>query len=115
MWREKCLAVAILILAMGTQGWPQNAHPIFPTPPAAADSTQTRQNTKSPDLEKLRIAAEQQKMQVQKDTNRLNQLVTELKQAVDHAPAGTVSMEALKKTQEIEKLAKRLNKELRGE
>lgn len=115
MSREKWLAVVFLMLAMGTPGWPQKAHPIFPTPPAAADSTLSQQAAKSPDLEKLRVVAEQQKMQIQKDTNRLNQLATELKQAVDKAPAGTLSMEALKKTQEIEKLVKHLNKELRGE
>jgi hypothetical protein len=114
MSRKECMAVAILILATGAPGWPQNAHPIFPTPPAAADSTLTHQTTKN-DLEKLRLAAEKQKIEVQQDTNRLNQLAAELKQAVDKSPAGTLSMDAVKKTQEIEKLAKRLNKELRGE
>lgn len=115
MSRKKYMALAILMLTMGVLGWPQNAQHHFPTPPAAADSTLTQQKTKKPDLEKLQIAAEQQKMQVQKDTNRLIQLGAELKRAVDKTPAGSLSMDAVKKTQEIEKLAKRLNKELRGE
>lgn len=115
MWRNQSLSVAILMLGMGLPVWTQSTHPIFPTPPRAADSMVIEQRTKSPDLEKLRLAAEQQKMQLLKDANRLNQLASELTQAVNKAPAGTLSMDAVKKTREIEKLAKRLDKELRGE
>jgi hypothetical protein len=38
--------------------------------------------------------------------------VNELKQELDNTPAGTLSVSAVKKSKEIEKLAKRVRKEM---
>jgi hypothetical protein len=70
---------------------------------------------KNADLKQIERAAEQHKAAVQKDTERLKQLVDELKQQLDQTPAGTLSVDAVKKSKEIEKLAKRVRKEMEGD
>jgi HPt (histidine-containing phosphotransfer) domain-containing protein len=67
---------------------------------------------KSASLQQLQQQAEQHKAAVQKDTERLSELVNELKQELDKTPAGTLSVSAMKKSKEIEKLAKRVRKEM---
>ena len=71
-----------------------------------------RNPSRKADLEQLQQAAEQHKAAVQKDTERLSELVNELKQELDKTPAGTLSVSAVKKSKEIEKLAKRVRKEM---
>lgn len=60
----------------------------------------------------MQHAAEQHKMQAQKDTERLSELVNELKQDLDKTPAGALSVDAVKKSKEIEKQAKRVRKDM---
>lgn len=63
-------------------------------------------------VEKLQRAAEQHKMQAQKDADRLSQLVDQLKEELANSPAGTLSVSAIKKSKEVEKLAKQVRKEV---
>lgn len=66
-------------------------------------------------LEQMQRAAELHKVQVEKDTSRLSQMVDELKQELSKTPAGTLSVDSVKKSKEIEKLAKRVRKEMQGD
>jgi hypothetical protein len=52
---------------------------------------------------------------LRRDTERLLQLATSLKQEVERAPAGTISAASIRQSEEIEKIAKRLKKGLRAE
>jgi len=70
---------------------------------------------KPANLEQMELAAEQHKIQVVKDTSRLSQLVNELRQELDKTPAGTLSVDAVKRSKEVEKLAKRVRKEMAGD
>lgn len=62
---------------------------------------------------KKALAAERNK-QIQKETDQLLQLATELKKSVDAAVAGdALSVQAIKKTDEIEKLAKKVRSKMK--
>ena len=51
--------------------------------------------------------------QIQQDTNKLLDLATELKKSVDAAGDNTLSLEVVRKTDEIEKLAKKVRDKMK--
>lgn len=51
---------------------------------------------------------------LKRDTDKLLQLATELKIAVDRSNENTLSMDVIKKADEIEKLSKSVQKKMRG-
>jgi hypothetical protein len=51
---------------------------------------------------------------LKQDTEKLLQLATELKSAVDQSNENTLSMDVLKKAEQIEKLSKSVQKKMRG-
>ncbi len=51
---------------------------------------------------------------LKKDTDRLLELATELKQSVDKSTKDTLSLEVIKKAEEVEKLAKKVKEKMRG-
>ena len=108
------LTLAIGMLA-AAPGWAQRTGSNWPTPPSAAEQMPQAQASRRANLEQMERAAEQRKMQLQKDTDRLSQLVNELKQDLDKTPAGALSVDAVKKSKEVEKLAKRVRKEMEGD
>ena len=63
--------------------------------------------------EKARNKERQEKLK--QDTDKLYQLATELKDAVDKTTENTLSVEVIKKADEIEKLAKEVSMKMRNE
>ena len=63
-------------------------------------------------MEKARNKDRQQSLK--KDTDQLLQLATELKQYVDQSNENTLSMDVIKKAEEVEKLAHRVKEKMRG-
>jgi len=59
--------------------------------------------------------AEKEKALLKQDAARLLKLIGEIKDDLDDSPAGTVGSDDLKKTEEIEKLAKKLHKSFQSE
>jgi hypothetical protein len=51
---------------------------------------------------------------LKKDTDRLLELATELKQYVDKTNEHTLSLDVIKKAEEVEKLAKKVKEKMRG-
>jgi hypothetical protein len=51
---------------------------------------------------------------LKKDTNRLLELATELKKSVDGASEHTLSLDVIKKTEEVEKLAKKVRDKMKA-
>lgn len=92
--------------------WAQRQGSNWPSPPRSAQEMPSYEKPKAANLEQMQRTAEQHKVQLQKDTSRLGQLVDELKQELSKTPAGTLSVDAVKKSREIEKLAKRVRKEM---
>lgn len=91
--------------------------PQDPTQPPDPQFGRDRQ--KDPGEEKMEREREkalnkQRQTNLQKDTERLLQLATELKQYVDKTNEHTLSLDVIKKADEIEKLAKSVKDKMRG-
>lgn len=56
----------------------------------------------------------QRQTNLQKDTDRLLKLATELKESVDKSNEHTLSLDVIKKADEIEKLAKSVKDKMKG-
>ena len=56
----------------------------------------------------------QRQTNLQKDTDRLLKLATELKESVDKSNEHTLSLDVIKKAEEIEKLAKSVKEKMKG-
>lgn len=107
--------VLALMAGMTAPSWAQRTYSNFPSPPPAAEQMPQPQANRRRNLEQMQRVAEERRMQLQKDTDRLSQLVKELKQDLDKTPAGALSVDAVKKSKEVEKLAKRVRKEMEGD
>lgn len=105
-----------LVVAMSATAWGQRREGSnWPSPPLGAQQMPVKHEARNADLVQMQEAAERHKAEVQKDTDRLSQLVTELKQELEKTPAGTLSVDAVKRSKEIEKMAKRVRKEVQGD
>ena len=97
-----------------------------PRPPLVSASPRSSaqfplQQTQEQDEEFLRIqkesarrANEQRQLQLKRDTEKLLQLTNELKQYVDKANENILSLEVIKKAEEIERLAKSVRDRMKG-
>ena len=56
----------------------------------------------------------QRQQEIRKDSEKLLELATELKQAVDKSSADTLSLDVIKKADQIEKLAKTVKDKMKG-
>ena len=56
----------------------------------------------------------QRQQEIKKDTDKLVQLATELKQSVDKSSENTLSVDVIKKAEQIEKLAKTVREKMKG-
>lgn len=78
-----------------------------------------REHPKDPNEEKIEREREkalnkQRQTSLQKDTDRLLQLATELKEYVDKTNEHTLSLDVIKKAEEIEKLARSVKGKMKG-
>ena len=111
-------AGAILLLAL--HAYDARAQIVNPdTPDASQSGSQRQKDTDSPwvveqkrELEKKRNVARQQ--DIKKDTDKLLELATELKQYVDKTNEGILSMDVIKKADEIEKLAHSVREKMKA-
>ena len=111
-------AGALLVLVL--HGSVVCAQVVNPEVPDASQSGNQRQkDADSPwmvqqkrELEKKRNVARQQ--DIKKDTDKLLELATELKQYVDKTNQDILSMDVIKKADEIEKLARSVREKMKG-
>jgi len=89
------------------------------TPEASQSGSQRQKDTDSPwivqqknEMAKKRNVARQQ--DIKKDTDKLLELATELKQYVDKTNEDILSMDVIKKADEIEKLAHSVREKMKG-
>ncbi len=115
---RKACAALLLLFAMTAaspgvlmaQGPPT---PTFPPPPGSE-----QQRNKDPMTEKVeRDAAKQRNVQreqdIKRDTEKLLELATELKQYVDKTNENIISLDVIKKADQIEKLAKSVKEKMK--
>ena len=89
------------------------------SPIQAQDPQFGREKPKDPMEEKMEHQREkamnkQRQTSLQKDTDRLLELATELKAYVDKTNEHTLSLDVIKKAEEIEKLAKSVKEKMKG-
>jgi hypothetical protein len=103
-------ALMLIVGGVGLHVLPLEAHP------------QRREETPPPDptLEKMKKSAEKQRNlqrqgELKKDTDQLFQLATELKKSVDSSNEHVLSVEVIRKAEQIEKLAKSVREKMKAE
>jgi len=88
----------------------------MPVPPLPAQQMPESRAPKpgSAEYARQKQLAQEQKTKLMRDVDQLSAMTVELKQVLDRTPAGTLSMEAMQKAEAIQKLAKKLHKEMQG-
>ncbi|HEY7353828.1 MAG TPA: hypothetical protein VH596_13760 [Terriglobales bacterium] len=90
----------------------------MPLPPAIANPHGEEPNNHGVPLEIQRQmqkkANEQRQAEIKRDTDRLLKLSTELKEYVDKSNENVLSLDVMKKAEEIEKLARSVKNKMRG-
>lgn len=79
-------------------------------PPSASEDTARERMEK----EMAKKANEERQAQLKRDTDRLLKLATELKNSVDKTDQNTLSVDVVKKAEEIEKLAHSVKEKMKG-
>ena len=100
----------LMIAAVGGPVLPVEAHPQRKEEPPPPD----------PALEKMKKNAEKQRNQqrqgaLKKDTDQLFNLASELKKSVDSSNENVLSLEVIRKTEQIEKLARSVRDKMKAE
>jgi hypothetical protein len=110
VWIFFLCVLAVPVMAQNPSG--QNpAPPPMPRtfPPPDADEARDRL---ARDMEKK--AAKERAAAIKSDTDKLLKLCVELKQSVDKANENVLSLDVIKKAEEIEKLAKSVKEKMKG-
>jgi hypothetical protein len=114
----RAVFAAVLVCASLTiaPSWAQNAsfphgvrqgHAPGASAPTPADNEMQRRAAKQRNQERF--------AKIKKDTDQLLDLATQLKKSVDDANDQTLSLEVIRKAEQIEKLAKQVRQKMAGE
>lgn len=89
-----------------------------PVPPSYPGQTQPARNQDAWEVQQHKSMEKKYNLQrqqdIQKDTEKLLELATELKQAVDKSNENMLSVDVIKKAEQIEKLAKQVKDKMKG-
>jgi hypothetical protein len=80
--------------------------------PASSDEATWEAQQQKDMAKKLNL---QRQQEIKKDTEKLLELATELKQSVDKTTENTLSLDVIKKAEQIEKLAKSVKEKMKGQ
>ena len=114
--RSRSLAICLLLVmfAIAAPGvcFSQNPNGLPPFPTRTAP-------TKDPDQEKreremAKKLNQERQAQLKRDTDNLLKLATELKQYVDRSNENTLSVDVIRKSEEIERLARSIKDKMKG-
>ena len=108
----------VLPVVLGNEARAQVVNPQVPD--ASESSSQRGRDADSPWVveQKREVAKklnENRQQDIKKDTDKLLQLATELKQYVDRTNENILSMDVVKKAEEIEKLAHTVREKMKGQ
>ena len=83
--------------------------------PAAAPQLETRQDPAQREIQDrmMREANKKRQQDIREDTDKLFQLATELKAAVDKSNENLLSIDVVRKADEVEKLAKKVKEKMK--
>lgn len=112
-FRARVLMVALLA-GSALYGMAQRSRPTVPDSqqPSGATPNDVWEEQQRKEMEKQ--ANLQRQADIKKDTEKLLELATELKQYVDKSSENTLSLDVVKKAEQIEKLAKQVKEKMKG-
>ncbi|HWS18762.1 MAG TPA: hypothetical protein VN223_12130 [Candidatus Elarobacter sp.] len=84
-------------------------------PPAVAPQVETRQDPAQKEMQErmAREANKKRQQDIREETDKLFQLATELKAAVDKSNENLLSLDVVRKADEVEKLAKKVKEKMK--
>lgn len=105
------VVVLALVLTVGAQQHSPRSPQVPQAPAGAAPETDV-----PPEMlrEMAKRRNKERQESLKKDTDRLLQLATELKQSVDKSNENVMSLDVIRKAEEIEKLAKQVKEKMKG-
>jgi TolA-binding protein len=123
-WLAKCLGclLAVVLIILALHACTATAQVVAPaqTPDASVAGGQRQREPDNPwsDQQKRDLVKkqnEQRQQDIKKDTDQLLELATELKQYVDKTNENIISLDVIKKAEQIEKLAKNVKDKMKGQ
>jgi hypothetical protein len=87
---------------------------VVPLPPSPNQTPPDDPNRERAEKEMAKRANQEREAQLKRDTERLYKLATELKDYVDKSNENTLSLNVIKKADEIEKLAHSVKEKMKG-
>jgi len=109
------LILSLMLAMTPTIGLAQNPPPVPQLPnPAAPNSPSDNPARDRMEKEMAKKANEERQAQLKRDSDRLLKLATELKESVDKSNQNTLSIDVIKKAEEIEKLARSVKEKMKG-
>lgn len=118
MRSRMCLTLALfLFFRLSVPLLAQNQVPPHPVPPPRADSsviTDGDEAREQIEHDQARRAAKERVAALKNDTDKLLRLSVELKTYVDKSDENVLSLDVIKKAEEIEKLAKSVKDKMKG-
>jgi hypothetical protein len=107
-------ALLLLVLLTGITAAPIRAYAQYP--PSVTSSGEEQPSDKEREIQRTMVKAANKKRQedLKRDTEKLLQLATELKLYVDKTNENVLSLDVIKKAEEIEKLSKDIQKKMRS-
>jgi hypothetical protein len=123
LWMRKrldyLLAGALMVLALGGCNAMAQVVAPAPTPDASVSGGQRQRETDNPwsdqqQLDMVKNQNELRQQEIKKDTDQLLELATQLKQYVDKTNENIISLDVIKKAEQIEKLAKNVKDKMKG-
>jgi TolA-binding protein len=109
-----CLVLVLMVLSFSSPVAAQNSRiPPSQLPENQAPSPEDEARSKL-EKEMAKKANQERQAALRKDTDRLLKLATELKEYVDKTNENMLSMEVVKKAEEIEKLAHSVKDKMKG-
>jgi hypothetical protein len=117
---KQWLYFAVLLLLVASLTYAQVPRSVTPTSPAMAYGSLNPMpgSSNAAPTQLDRHIQEQmnrdRQLALKRDTDKLLEMATSLKQSVDQTNAGILSMDVIKRAQEIEKLAKSVREKMKG-
>jgi methionyl-tRNA synthetase len=112
---HRIILALLLLLAVPQGSFSQNPDPVPPAYPPQSDQKDRQENVPAriqKEMEKKANA--QRQVELKRDADRLFKLSTELKEYVDKSNENVLSLDVVKKAEEIEKLAHSVRTKMRG-
>jgi hypothetical protein len=109
------LVVLLFLSVISAPCFGQNPPPISQIPnPAGPPAASEEPGRERIEKEMAKKANQERQAQLKRDTDRLFKLATELKSSVEKSNENTLSVDVIKKAEEIEKLAHSVKEKMKG-